>query len=117
MHLVEEREEGFVREGGGVVGDLEGFGVWRAMLARYAHRFIHSLKGGERRLTACSTRTNSPITRIIRIATNVADPRIQQAFPIEILAEEMFDAPETSSCYGTFLCVLGQGLGDARLGV
>ena len=42
VHLVEEGEEGFVGEGSGVVGDLDGFGVWRAMLAGWLSASIYT---------------------------------------------------------------------------
>lgn len=67
--------------------------------------------------TTSLPRTNSSISRILRIATNVPDSRIQQPLPIKILPEQMLDAPEATGCHGAFLRVVGEGLGGCAGGV
>ena len=57
----------------------------------------------EKKLTASPPRANSPITWVLTIATNVPHSRLQQALPIKMFAEEMFDAPETTRSYCAFL--------------
>ncbi len=60
--------------------------------------------------------THGPVTRIRAIATNIPHPRIQQPFPIKVLAEKMFDAPETAGGQGAFFGVVGDGLGGGGAG-
>ena len=67
--------------------------------------------GREEGHTACPPGAHGPVTRILRITTDIPHPRIVQSFPFELLAEHVLDAPETARCYGRFLGAGGAGDG------
>ena len=66
---------------------------------------VSDKRGGGWQRTSRPPRAHSAIAGITRVATDVADPCIQQSLTAEVLAEEVLDAPEASCCYGTLLGV------------
>ena len=63
-------------------------------------------------LTSSPPTTNSPITRILRIAPNIPYPRIQQPFLAKVFAVHVLDAPEAAG--GD--CALLRAVGDVHGG-
>lgn len=67
-------------------------------------------------LTSRSTRTHGFVARTLQVAADVAYARIQQALVVKVPTEEVLDAPEATSCDGTFLRAWGRfhGCGGCR---
>jgi len=94
VHLVEEFNELAVGEAGGVVGYLEGFGM------------------------ASSTRTDTPVTRILAVATDIAYTSIIETFSFKSFAVHMLDAPETACSDGALRSAFGGvDCGGSAIGV
>lgn len=62
-------------------------------------------------LTSRPPTTNRPITRTIRLAPNIPDPRIQQTLVLEIMTIHVFNPPETPRGDRSLLCAFGEGHG------
>ena len=67
--------------------------------------------------TTCPTRAHGTIAGVIRVATDVPHSCVQETFAVEVLAEEVFHAPEATSRDGTFLGIRREILGLAAFGV
>lgn len=57
--------------------------------------------------TPSSPCTDGSVPRIGRIATNVPHLRIKQSLVLEVLPEEVLDAPEAACRYGALLRIFG----------
>lgn len=57
--------------------------------------------------TSRPARAHSPVPGVRGIATDIPHLRIQQAFVLKVLAEEVLDAPEAAGGDGAFLGVVG----------
>lgn len=61
----------------------------------------------ENQRTSRPARAHSPVPGVRGIATDIPHLRIQQAFVLEVLAEEVLDAPEAAGGDGALLGVVG----------
>ena len=123
MHPVEVFKEGAVCYLGGVVDDLESFCVCFSKVRKLTMGELEWELGkyGEQRKemrgkghTTSTTGTNTPITRTLRITTNITHLRLIQTLSLKFLPEHMFDAPEATCCEGCFRgCDVG---GDRGIG-
>lgn len=126
VHLVEELEQRAVFDLGGVVHDLQGFGVYSES-ARYgpdmralcagcsrinsrahdARRKEHGTLAVVVLLTSCPPAAHSAISRVVCVATNVADARIIQPLLAKLASIHVLDAPEAPCGDGRSLGALG----------
>jgi len=75
---------------------------------------VKTAKTAKNQHTSRPPRAHSPIPRVRSVATDIPHLRIQQAFVLKVLAEEVLDAPEAACGDGAFLGVvrdLGGGFG------
>ena len=70
-----------------------------------------------RKHTSRLPQANGPVTRTIRVATDIPHLRIQQPLALKRLAEQVLDAPEAAGGDGAFLRVGGEVGGGAAFGV
>jgi len=68
---------------------------------------VTTAKSSKNQHTSRPPRAHSPIPRVRGIATDIPHLRIQQAFVLKVLAEEVLDAPEAAGGDGAFLGVVG----------
>jgi len=68
---------------------------------------VTTARSSTNRRTSRPPRAHSPVARVRGIATDVPHLRIQQAFVLKVLAEEVLDAPEAAGGDGAFLSVVG----------
>jgi hypothetical protein len=92
MHAVEELEQCAVRDLFRVVDDLQGLGVWRTELAGASDAL-----GAWELLTACPPTADGAVPRVLNVAANVPDARIQQPLLGKLAPEHVLDAPEAAS--------------------
>ena len=65
----------------------------------------------------CAARAYGTVGRVVGVATDVAHFGVEETFISKILAKEVLDAPEATSCDGAFLHVFGEGDGGTGGGV
>lgn len=64
-------------------------------------------------LTSCTPRAHGSVTGVLDVATDVPYSGVEQSFAVEVLAVQVFDAPETAGGDGAFLGIGREVLGGA----
>lgn len=105
VHSVEEDEKVRVWEGGGVEGELHGFGVL-VLLAMRLHRLWARGK-----LTTGGAGTHAAVTGTRSVTADITYARVVEALVGEFLAEHVLDAPEAAGSEGGLLGASGDGAG------
>lgn len=94
VHAVEELKQRAVCDLLRVVDDLQSLGVWRTELASAPGALELGVRGV---LTACPPTADGAVARILHVAANVSDARIQQPLLGKLAPKHVLDAPEAAS--------------------
>jgi hypothetical protein len=105
MHLVKILDKLSVGDFRWVVGYLKSLGIY-IMLA-----YLHCIADVVGEHTAGATRAHTSVAGILRIATNISDPRVIETFSAKVLAVHVLYTPKASGSNGSYASSFGHVCG------